>query len=254
MRGILQDKAALVTGAASGIGRASAITFAREGAKVVIADIDTEMGNETMQMIKKAGGEALFIKVDVAKASEIEALVNKTLEAYGRLDCAHNNAGIVQLPTHCHECTEEEFDRIINVNLKGIWLCMKYEIKHMINHGGGAIVNTSSVGGVNGNPMISIYSASKHGVIGLTKSAAAEYANVGIRVNAVCPGVIQNTRMAQRVEDSDPGFASNMARLPMGRGGEPQEVAEAAVWLCSNAASYITGHPLVVDGGFLSRC
>ncbi len=252
MSGKLHNKVALVTGGSSGIGRASALLFAREGAKVVAADIALEGGQETVQMVRESGGNAIFIEADVSNAAEVEGLVNKAVEAYGRLDCAFNNAGIGHTGT-ITECTEEEWDHVMAVNLKGVWLCMKYEIMYLAMHGGGAIVNASSVAGIVGLPRRAIYTASKHGVIGLTKVAALQYAKDGIRINAVCPGPI-------RTGLTEPGWSHNpqaearaILQVPMGRLGSPEEVAEASAWLCSDAASYVTGHALVVDGGFVAQ-
>jgi len=243
----LEGKIALVTGGSSGMGRTTALAFAREGAKVVIADIQVEGGEETVQTIDDTGGEAIFFKTDVSRRDEVEALINRVVETYGRLDCAFNNAGIEEtslLPTA--ESTEENWDRVIGTNLKGVWLCMKYELAQMVKQGSGAIVNTASVGGLVGFEGIGAYVASKHGVIGLTKTAALEYATAGIRVNAVCPGVIRTPMLA----DAE----ALLAPLePMGRIGLPEEIAEAVVWLCSDAASFVTGHPMVVDGGILAQ-
>ena len=253
MTGWLAGKVALVTGAGSGIGRASALTFAREGAKVVVADVVVEGGEETVGMVKTAGGEALFVKADVSQAAEVEALINKTLATYGRLDCAHNNAGIEGAVATTAECTEENWDRIIAINLKGVWLCMKYEIPQMLKQGSGAIVNTASGAGLVGIPRAGAYVASKHGVVGLTKTAALEYAKAGIRVNAVCPGVI-DTPMVQRITSRGPHLVERMAAgEPVGRLGKPQEIAEAVVWLCSEAASFVTGHAMAVDGGYIAQ-
>jgi NAD(P)-dependent dehydrogenase (short-subunit alcohol dehydrogenase family) len=253
MAGWLTGKVALVTGAGSGIGRASALTFSREGAKVVVADVVIEGGEETVGMIKKAGGEALFVRADVSQAAEVEALINTAVATYGRLDCAHNNAGIAGKATTIADSTEESWDRTIAINLKGVWLCMKYEIPQMLKQGGGAIVNTASDAGLIGVRRGGAYVASKHGVVGLTKTAALEYAKAGIRVNAVCPGPI-DTPMLQRGASRFPQVVEKMvAAQPGGRLGRPEEIAEAAVWLCSEAASFVTGHALPVDGGYMAQ-
>ena len=242
-------KVALVTGGSSGIGRASALAFAREGARVVVADITVEGGEETVALIKKTGGDATFVKADVAKASEVEALVNTTVAIYGRLDCAHNNAGIEGPGATTVDYAEEAWDRVIAINLKGVWLCMKYEIPQMLKVGAGAIVNTASTAGLVGYPRGSAYVASKHGVAGLTKTAALEYAKTGVRVNAVCPGAI-DTPMMGRITDHRPQRAARMAAAePVGRMGQPEEIAEAVVWLCSDASSFVTGLAMAVDGG-----
>lgn len=253
MARLVEGKIALVTGGGSGIGRATALVFAREGAKVVVADIVVPGGEETVQLIKQAGGEALFVKADVAQAAEVEALVRKAVDTYGRLDCAHNNAGIEGATGRTADYTEEEWDRVIAINLKGVWLCMKYEIPQMLKQGGGAIVNTASDAGLLGVPQMPAYVASKHGVVGLTKTAALEYAKSGIRVNAVCPGVI-HTPMVERITGQRPGRAERMtAAEPVGRMGKPEEIAEAVVWLCSEAASFVTGVPMPVDGGIAAQ-
>jgi len=251
MAGRLDGKIALVTGGSSGIGRASALAFAREGAKVVVADVTAEGGQETVRLIKEAGGEARFLKVDVARAAEVETLITQTVAAYGRLDCAYNNAGIEGAFVSTTEYPEADWDRVLAINLKGVWLCMKYEIAQMLQQGGGAIVNTASGAGLVGVAGLSAYVASKHGVVGLTKTAALEYAKAGIRVNAVCPGVIQ-TPMVARLTSQRPEMAEALvAAEPMGRTGKPEEIAEAVVWLCSEAASFVTGHAMSVDGGYV---
>jgi NAD(P)-dependent dehydrogenase (short-subunit alcohol dehydrogenase family) len=246
-----KGKVALVTGAGSGLGKATALTFVREGAKVIVADIDAKGGKETVEVIKKANGEAIFVKVDVVKEAEVEALVNKAVETYGRLDCAHNNVGIEELPTPFVERTEEQWDRILGVDLKSVFLCLKHEIKYMVNHGGGAIVNTSSIAGLTGAPGIAAYVASKHGVVGLTRAVGAEFGKAGIRVNCVCPAGMRGTAMYNRFGAACPQMADMVKETnPMGRDGEPEEVAEAVVWLCSDAASYVNGHAMSIDGGF----
>ena len=246
-------KVALVTGAGSGIGRASAQKFAQEGAKVIVADIVAAGGNETVRLIREAGGEATFIKTDVSQAREVEALISGTVETYGRLDCAHNNAGVFGGVAPIADYSEADFDRVISNNLKGLWLCLKYEIIQMLNQGvGGAIVNTSSAAGLVGGPGLTAYIASKHGIVGLTKAVALEYATASIRVNAVCPGVI-DTPMTKGLA-SDPQFmALLLAQEPVNRLGTPQEVANAAAWLCSDEASFMTGVPMPVDGGLVAQ-
>ena len=252
MTGWFEGKVALVTGGASGIGRASALAFARHGAKVIIADIATGGGEETARMIKEAGGEALFVEADVTKAADIGALVDKAVATYGRLEYAHNNAGIEGMVASTADYTEEVWDRTIATNLKGVWLCMRYEIRQMLRQGGGVIVNTSSGAGLKGASDLPAYVSSKHGVVGLTRSAALEYAKAGIRINAVCPGIIR-TSMFERLHLGDPqGEEKAVARIPLGRLGTPDDVANAVLWLCSDASSYISGHALVVDGALLA--
>ncbi|HJY84233.1 MAG TPA: SDR family oxidoreductase [Candidatus Binatia bacterium] len=253
MAGRVDGKIALVTGAGSGIGRATALVFAREGAKVVVADVVVDGGEETVRQIKAAGGEAIFVTADMAKAAEVEAMVQKAVVTYGRLDCAHNNAGIEGATGRTADYREEDWERVIRVNLTGVWFCMKYEIAQMLKQGGGAIVNTASDAGLLGVPQMPAYVASKHGVVGLTKTAALEYAKSGIRVNAVCPGVIK-TPMVERITSQRAGRAERMAAIePVGRMGKPEEIAEAVVWLCSEAASFVTGLPMSVDGGIAAQ-
>ena len=253
MAGRVEGKVALVTGGASGIGRATALAFAREGAKLVIADMNEEGGQQTVHMITENGGEATFIRTDVSQAVEVQALISKAVETYGRLDCAHNNAGIAGgVRALTAEYPEERWQQVIAVNLTGVWFCMKYEIPQMLTQGGGAIVNTASALGLVGGRGTAAYVASKHGVVGLTKTAALEYAQQGIRVNCVCPGAIQ-TPMTDRAW-SDPGRRARViASEPIGRIGKPEEIAEAVVWLCSDAASFVTGHAMSVDGGLVAQ-
>jgi len=253
MPGQLDGKVALVTGGASGIGRATALTFAREGAKLVIADMNEEGGQQTVHMITEQGGDAIFVTTDVSKAVEVQALISQAVATYGRLDYAHNNAGISGgLRALTAEYPEEQWHQVLAVNLTGVWLCMKYEIPQMLQHGGGAIVNTASVAGLVGGVGLSSYVASKHGVVGLTKTAALEYAKQGIRVNCVCPGVI-HTPMTERGLSDPERKAQIIVREPIGRVGTPEEVAEAVVWLCADAASFVTGHTMTVDGGYVAQ-
>jgi NAD(P)-dependent dehydrogenase (short-subunit alcohol dehydrogenase family) len=251
MEKLLEGKVALVTGGAMGIGKITAQIFAREGARVVVVDIVTEGGEETVQLIKEAGGDALFVKCDVTKAMDVETAVNKTVDTYGRLDCAFNNAGIA-IPGTTVECSEEDWDRVLSVNLKGVWLCMKYEISRMLTQGGGVIVNTSSVGGLVGTPGIAAYTASKHGVVGLTRTAALEHVTAGIRVNAVCPGSVP-TPMLDPVVNHPELKAMLESKHPMGRFATTEEIAEAVIWLCSDRASYVTGVAFPVDGAVTAQ-
>lgn len=254
MAGRMAGKVALVTGGGSGIGRASAIGFAREGARVVVADIDAEAGQSTVDAIGSSGAQAIFVRTDVSKQADVEAMINTTIEAFGHMDCAFNNAGIegtVGIPTA--DYSVDNWDRVIDINLKGVWLCMKYELSHMLKQGGGAIVNTASVAGLVGGTFGSAYYASKHGVVGLTKAAAIEYGGSAIRVNAVCPGVIR-TEMAERVIKDRQDLEDSVTALhPLGRLGTPEEVAETVVWLSSDAASFVTGQAIAVDGGYVSK-
>ena len=248
----LEDKVALVTGGTSGIGRDTALLFAKAGAKVVVAGRREQEGNETVELIRAAGGDGLFVKTDVSKASEVDALVQKTVEKFGRLDLAFNNAGIEGVWVPIAKQTEEDWDRTIGINLKGVWLCLKYEIRQMLKQGGGgAIVNMSSVTGLVGAGGAAAYSASKHGVIGLTKSAALETAKSGIRINAVCPAVIE-TPMGKRLFGAPAVHKAVLNSHPIGRFGRPEEIAEAVVWMCSDRASFMTGQCLILDGGFLA--
>ena len=250
MSGMFEGKVALVTGAGGGIGRATALAFARDGARVVASDVEGAGGDETARLVADAGGTAVHIACDVTRRGEVEALVGTAADAFGRLDCAHNNAGVEGTYARTADCDEEDFDRTCAVNLKGVYLCLKSEIAHMLGAGGGAIVNTASVAGVEGAKNLPAYVASKHGVMGLTRTAALEYATRGIRVNAVCPGPIR-TRMLEAIMEENPRMEPAMiTAVPMRRLGAPEEIAEAVVWLCSDRASYVTGQGLVVDGGF----
>ena len=249
MPGSLENKVALVTGAASGIGRASSLILAREGAKMVVSDIDASGAEETLSLIKERGGDGVFVHADVSKSNDVQELISRAVSTYGRLDCAYNNAGIEgYMSGRLHEYPEEAWDRLVDINIKGVWLCLKYEIPQMLEQGGGAIVNTASVAGLVGSRLLSAYVASKHAVVGLTKAAALEYAQDGIRVNAVCPGIIDTPMMdrliAGRETDED-----MHTRQPIGRMGTPAEVAETVAWLCSDAASLVTGIAMAVDGG-----
>ena len=250
---LLKDKVILITGAGSGIGRATALACAREGARVVVSDLNPEWTAETTGQILAAGGTAHSLPADVADADQVETLIRDTVKLHGRLDCAHNNAGIEGETTPFHNYSEEMFDRVTAINLTGVWYCMKFEIKQMLRQGGGVIVNTSSGSGLTGTGNgVSAYNASKHGVMGLTRAAAVEYAQEGIRVNAVCPGAI-DTPMADRLLGRDPvKMAATEKRTPSRRWGTAEEVAEAVVWICSDAASYLTGQPVSVDGGSLA--
>jgi NAD(P)-dependent dehydrogenase (short-subunit alcohol dehydrogenase family) len=272
---LLNDKVSIITGGAVGIGRASALAFAREGSKVVVADVSRKGGQETVDLIRKTGADATFIPCDVTRANEVEALVDKTVATYGRLDCAFNNAGSEGEIAPLVECSEENFDRVINVNLKGVWLCMKYEMRQMLKQGSGAIVNMASVAGVVAERGFPAYAAAKGGVIQITRTAAVEYGGTGVRINAICPGAIM-TPMVERamsgmsakamapglMHSSKMGWvvermmkSGRVKRMmvnmmhPIGRPGKAEEVAEAVVWLCSDAASFVTGHSMLVDGG-----
>ena len=253
MAGLLHGKVVLITGAASGIGRATAIAAAREGAKVLVVDA-VPAGEDTVKLIKEAGGEAAFHKCDVTRAAEVEATVAAAVKLFGRLDCAHNNAGIIGKSLHTAEDTEENFDRIIAVDLKGVWLCMKYEILQMLKQGArGAIVNTASAAGLVGSHGQPAYTAAKHGVIGLTKVAALEYARHDIRVNSVCPGVIDTAMVAEMVTGHPRLRDRLIAVEPIRRMGKPEEIGEAVVWLMSDYASFVTGASLPVDGAMTAQ-
>jgi NAD(P)-dependent dehydrogenase (short-subunit alcohol dehydrogenase family) len=253
MAGILDGKVALITGAGSGIGQAASRVFAREGAKLALLDVIEEGGNQTLRSVQDLGASAIFIKCDVSKWDDVEAAVAKAVQSFGRLDCAFNNAGIEGGRGDTHECTEENWNRVIAINLTGVWYCMKAEIAQLLKQGsGGAIVNTSSGAGLAGVPHMPAYVAAKHGVAGLTRAAALEYGRHNIRINAVCPGPIR-TPMLGRLTKERPEIEQRFARSePLRRLGEPSEIAEATAWLCSDRASYVTGLPMPVDGGFMA--
>lgn len=246
-------RAGLVTGAGGGIGRETAVAFAREGAKVVCADIDEAGGAETIAMIRSAGGEATFVRTDVSKVAEVERLVSRTVETYGRLDFAHNNAGIDGEFVPLVDCSEANWDHVIGVNLRSVWAGLKYEIRAMRGAGRGAIVNTGSTASMFGYRTMAHYVASKHGVAGLTKAAALEASLLGIRVNCVCPGVIATKMISDYVQNVPEVNAAMSAMQPLNRMGRPEEIAETVLWLCSDAASFVTGAVIFADGGIAAQ-
>jgi NAD(P)-dependent dehydrogenase (short-subunit alcohol dehydrogenase family) len=249
---MLEGKIGLITGAASGIGRATSLLFAEEGAKLILADVDDRGGEETARLVGERGGEALHVHCDVSDPAEVERLIATAVEGFGRLDCAFNNAGIGGASGPVAEYEHEVWARVLAVNLTGVFLCMQSELRQMVAQGGGAIVNAASVVGVIGYPYLAAYNAAKHGVIGLTRTAALEYARRGIRVNAVCPGWTETPMVMEggTAPASDPEvYAAISSLAPMKRLAMPIEIASAVAWLCSDAASFVTGHPLVVDGG-----
>ena len=253
MTGILDGKVALVTGGASGIGRATAVAMAREGARVAVADCAEETAAETVALINAAGGQAIAIGGDVTKEADVAAMVERTVSAFGRIDCAFNNAGVATRAVgpagqRIHELSQASFDTMLAVNLTGVFLCLKHEVAQMLTQGvGGAIVNTASIAGLIGLPTSAHYVAAKHGVVGLTKTAAMEYAQDGIRVNCVNPGYVKTPMTKETMETR---FDEIMAKVPMGRLGIPEEIAEAVVWMCSDKASFMTGASHVIDGGY----
>jgi NAD(P)-dependent dehydrogenase (short-subunit alcohol dehydrogenase family) len=249
MNGNLDGKVAFVTGAASGIGRVTALAFARERANVVVADIDQQRNQDTVRMIEELGGQTLPVNCDVTRGEDVQTALTKTVERFGRLNYAFNNAGAEQQPKPTADITEEEWDRIIAINLRSVFLCLKYEIPLMLEHGGGAIVNTSSGAGIKVFGRGAAYAAAKHGVVGLTKDSALDYASLNIRINAICPGII-DTEMMDRFTGGTPEERDRViAQEPIGRMGRPEEIAATVVWLCSDAASFVTGHAMVADGG-----
>ncbi len=245
----LNGKVALVVGGSTGIGRATAIAFGQAGAKVVVAGRGKERGKETEALVQQTGVEALFIETDVTSDRSVSALIEQTVEKFGHIDAAFNNAGIEGKVAPIAETTEADFDSIIDTNLKGVYLALKYQVSHMLKNGGGTIVNTASIGGVVGFPNTAIYCASKHAVIGLTKTVALELAESNIRVNAIAPGAVQ-TGLLNRMSGSEEATQGVAQSIPMKRIGKPEEIADAVVWLCSSEASYLTGHTLIIDGGF----
>lgn len=254
MPGMLQGKSALITGGGNGIGRAAALVFAREGARVLVVDLDQQSAQDTVAMVNAVGGQATSCVCDVTDDDKVQAMIRAAVSAFGRIDCAFNNAGIAGYQVNASgqrtaEWSEESFDRMIAVNLKGVWLCMKHEIVHMQGHGGGVIVNTGSIAGLVGLPTSSAYVAAKHGVLGLTKTAAIEYAPDKIRVNAVCPGYIR-TRMTEDVMRRR--GEQILSLVPMHGMGDPEDIAETVAWLCSDRADYVTGACWNVDGGFMA--
>lgn len=248
-----EGKTVFITGASSGIGRSTALEFAKLGSRVVLADIDDQKGTESADAIIKAGGKALFLHCDVSREEEVIKAIKKTVEHYGSLDCAFNNAGIEGEQARTHECTMENWKQVININLGGVFKCMKYQLPQMLKQKKGVIVNCSSIAGKVGFPGLPAYEASKHGVIGLTKNASLEYAKENIRINAVCPGPIE-TPMIERFTKKEPSMRDQLTTPdPMGRMGKPAEIANAVVWLCSEKASYVTGHSMLIDGGWVAQ-
>lgn len=248
-----KNKVAFVTGGSTGIGRATALAFAENGARVVLADVNEDAGMQTVQLIEKNGGTAVFVKCNVAHFDDVKAAIEKTISLYGSLDFAFNNAGIEGQSGSTADCSEENWQKVIDINLKGVWLCMKYQIPQMIKQGGGSIVNCASIAGVVGFMGSPAYVASKHGVVGLTKTAALEFAKSNVRINAVCPGVIQTPMIDRFTQGNAQAQQQLTAAEPIGRVGQPDEIASAVLWLCTDGAAFVVGHPMVIDGGWVAQ-
>jgi NAD(P)-dependent dehydrogenase (short-subunit alcohol dehydrogenase family) len=248
-----ENKVALVTGAGSGLGLATAKAFAESGASVVLADANEKAARSAAEELAAQGHKTLAVHCDVADDSQVEHMVELTVAAFGRLDAAYNNAGVQNVPAEAADTTREDFDRVISINLRGVWSCMKFELRQMLKQGSGAIVNCSSIGGLVAGPKRGTYQASKHGVLGLTKSAALDYAARGIRINAVCPGIIHTSMLDTMMATQANALNEMLKSVPIGRLGRPEEIASAVLWLCSPAASFMIGHALAVDGGYTIR-
>jgi NAD(P)-dependent dehydrogenase (short-subunit alcohol dehydrogenase family) len=248
-----ENKVALVTGAGSGLGLATATAFAQSGASVALADANESSVRSAAEELSTQGHKALAIQCDVADDAQVERMVEQTVAAFGRLDAAYNNAGVQNVAVEAADTTREDFDRVISINLRGVWSCMKFELRQMLRQGGGAIVNCSSIGGLVAGPKRGTYQASKHGVLGLTKSAALDYAARGIRINAVCPGIIHTAMLDKMMATQADALNAMLKDVPIGRLGRPEEIASAVLWLCSSAASFMVGHALAVDGGYTIR-
>jgi NAD(P)-dependent dehydrogenase (short-subunit alcohol dehydrogenase family) len=248
-----ENQAALVTGAGSGLGLATAKAFAEAGAAVVLADSNEDAVRLAAEELSSRGHKALPVRCDVADDAQVEAMVERAVATFGRLDAAYNNAGVQNVVAEATEATREDFDRVLSINLRGVWSCMKFELRQMLKQGNGAIVNCSSIGGLVAGPKRGTYQASKHGVLGLTKSAALDYAARGIRINAVCPGIIHTSMLDRMMTTQADALNAMLKEVPIGRLGRPEEIANAVLWLCSTSASFMVGHALVVDGGYTIR-